>query len=736
MLLGACVGALAGLGCDGATPAPADATVDVVRDATTALDEAFDATPDAVRVWVPDPFTPTPATRSYCGSTNDDAVEARITAALAALTLEEKLAMMAGAAVVPLDRRWRVPGNDRLGLPGLGMLDGPRGVSAFLHVPSTVFPVAMMRGATWDPALETRVGAALAQEIRSVGADTVLAPTMNILRHPRWGRAQETYSEDTEHLGTMAAAFIRGVQSQGVLASAKHLAAYSIENTRHRVDVAVDERTLREVYLPQFRRAVQEANVASVMSAYNRVNGAWCDESAFLLNQVLRGEWGFAGFVESDWVLGTHGDVTSLRAGLDIEMPVPLHFRALGPAVRNGSLSEHEVDAALRHILRAQLCYGLDARPHVSDDPSLRNTPEHVALAREVAQRGMVLLKNDAVRGAPALPLGPSVHDVVVLGRNATRANLGDLGSSNVTPSTVVTAVDGLSMRAGVTVHAFDGTALDAAATTAVRAADAVVIVTGMDADDEGEAVVGAGDRASLALPAGERALIQAATALNPRVVVVLEGGAAILTHGWRDAVPAVVFAFYPGAQGGLALADVLFGDAAPSGRLPFSIPEQESDLPPFDDTSDHVTYGFLHGYRHLGSNGVAPAHAFGAGLSYTSFAYANPGVSQSAIHVGDLVDVRVDVTNTGTRRALETVQVYVHARASSVPRAPRDLRGFTQVDVAAGATVTAHVSLRVDDLRYWDASAHAWVLEPGTYDVIAAHDSVADGVRTTLQAQ
>jgi len=708
--------------------------------ALAACDDAPQENPmDTRRPHVAEAFTPTASTRAYCGSADADAIEARITALLSALTPAEKVDLMHGHTLGLVDRSWEVPGNEAHRIPGLHMLDGPRGLSAFTEVPATAFPVAMMRGATWDPSLERRVGEAIAEEVRSIGVDVLLAPTMNILRHPRWGRAQETYSEDTHHLGSMAVAFIEGVQSRGVLASAKHFAANSIEDSRHRVDVRLDERTLREVYLPHFRRAVVDARVASVMSAYNKVNGRWSDQSAHLLTDILRGEWGFSGFVESDWILGTHGHVDSVRAGLDIEMPIGLHFSHLTAAIEAGEISEREIDASLRRTLRARLCYGLDARPRVADDPSRRLTPEHLSLAREVARRGMVLLRNEPSRGAPALPLdGSTLHRLVVLGRNADVENLGDHGSSNVQSAQVVTALAGLRARAGagVTVTHLAGATLDEAGQRAVREADAVVVVTGLQAGDEGEAEVGAGDRDGLSLPAGEVGLIRAAAALNERVVVVLEGGAAILTSGWRDEVEAVLMAFYPGAMGGHALADVLFGDAAPSGRLPFSIPEREADLVPFDNASDEVSYGYFHGYRQLARDGVAAAHPFGSGLSYTTFAYSELSLSATTVRSGQTLTASVTVTNRGAARAIETPQLYVSARASRVERSPRDLRAFAQVELAPGASERVTLSVRVDDLSYWDTASSAWVLEPIAYDVVVAPDAAAEGLRATVRAE
>ncbi|MBL8945992.1 MAG: glycoside hydrolase family 3 protein, partial [Myxococcales bacterium] len=268
----------------------------------------------------------------YCGD-DSAAIEARITDVLAALDVPAKVAMMHGVGLLPTAGAWAVAGNVEQGIPGLHMLDGPRGVSKVSGETATVFPVGMMRGATWDPALEREVGAAMGREVRSVGADVLLAPTMNLLRHPRWGRAQETYGEDTAHVGAMASAFIEGVQSERVIATAKHFAANSIEDTRFDVDVTLDDRTLHEVYLPHFRRAVQDANVGAVMTAYNSVNGQHCDVNPTLLRDTLRGQWGFAGFVMSDWVQGTHGDVEAVRAGLDVEMPSGANFGRLDDAV-------------------------------------------------------------------------------------------------------------------------------------------------------------------------------------------------------------------------------------------------------------------------------------------------------------------------------------------------------------------------------------------------------------------
>ena len=679
------------------------------------------------RNYEPDPFEPTDATRAYCPADDVEAIEARITEMLRTLTVAEKVSLMHGARVAPRDGVWRVEGNEGVGLPGLSMLDGPRGLSAFADKNGTAFPVAILRGATWDPELEERVGAAMGRELASAGANVLLAPTLNLVSHPRWGRSQETYSEDTHHMGTMGVAFIRGVQSEGVMASAKHYAANNIEDTRHDVDVQIDERTLREVYLPQFRRAVQEAQVASVMSAYNSVNGDWADQSAPLLRDILKGEWAFQGFVESDWILGTHGSAESVSAGLDIEMPARNRFRTLAREVEDGTLEERALDDAVRRIARAQLCYELPPHEPV-DDPSARETSEHLALAREVARRGLVLLQNETVGGEPALPLDPA-GSYVLTGPLAEVDNTGDEGSSSVLPTDVVNAFEGLSARADVTLVADPS-----ADPGAVSAADAVIVVVGLVAEDEGEASVGAGDRDSLDLPPAHAALIAEVAALSDRVIVVLEGSGPLLVDGLLGDVEAVLWAGYPGSEGGEALADVIYGDHAPSGRLPVSWPRAEADLPPFDNVSETVTYGYLHGYRHLAAEGTDPLFPFGFGLSYTTFSFDAIRLARAELAEGETVAVEVDVTNTGDADAFTTVQLYAAMPDSSVMRAPFDLRAFATVEVGAGETATATLTLDARDLAHWDGEG--WTLEPGDVLLQAGPDSASRPLEATLSVR
>ncbi|MCB9780776.1 MAG: beta-glucosidase [Alphaproteobacteria bacterium] len=649
---------------------------------------------------------------AYCLHADADDVEARIDALLPQLSLDEKARLMRGDGYTADGGIWRASGDEAVGIPGIHSVDGPRGVSQGVG-PATAFPVASMRGATWDPALERRVGQAIGAETRAWGANTLLAPTINILMHPRWGRAQESYGEDPLLVGDMGVAFIEGAQEH-VLATAKHFAANNIEDTRFSVDAVVDERTLREIYLPQFRRAAQDAHAAAFMSAYNRVNGAWASESVPLLDEILRQEWGYPGFVMSDWIFGTHDTLPAIEAGLDLEMPAEKIYGApLADAVRDGLVDEARLDLAIRRLLRAQLCHAMDVDPPVVD-ATVPESAAHLALAREVAERGMVLLKNDGA----VLPVDrDAAPDVVVIGRLADVENIGDLGSSAVAPTEVMTAWEGLSGAAGAaTLSLVPGALADAADRDRVAAADVVIAVVGFDRDDEGEGTISAGDREGLALSEADRALLADAGGLTDALVVVLEGSGPVTMDPWLADAQAVLMAFYPGARGGEALAGVVYGDVNPSGRLPMVFPAAESDLPPFDNVSDEVVYAVAHGYRHLDREGLAPLFAMGFGLSYTTWSLQDAAVDRSTAGPGDVLTLTVDVGNTGARDGRLTVQVYAEAPDTPDRRYLSELRAHGQLDVAAGGTGTLTLTLPVDALAHYDVDAGAWVVQDGDW--------------------
>jgi beta-glucosidase len=653
-----------------------------------------------------------PADASFC---RDDvaAVERRVDDILALMTIDEKVDQMHGSGFS--DGAWRTPDNPHLGIPGFAMIDGPRGVQ-LLAGDATSFPVAMARGATWDVALEERVGDAIGTEARAKGASVLLAPTLNLLRHPRWGRAQETYGEDPLHLGRMGVAFIRGAQRH-VIATAKHYALNSIEDTRLVVDVRVDERALREVYLPQFRMAVQEGHVAAVMAAYNRVNGQYCAENYHLLHEILDDDWGFAGFVMSDWFVGTRSTLLSAWAGLDIEMPVPVYYDdTLTAAVEGEAIPLWVIDDAVRRILRTKLCFRLDSDPPQLD-PAQVQSPAHLDLALEVARKSIVLLKN----AGGSLPLDDA-GSIAVVGDQAATASLGDAGSSVVTPSFAISPLDGIRARAReATVLPVAGPPLAADDRAIVAAADAAVVVVSLNSEDEGEGDREGGDRFGLGLRPEQDALIAAVAALNPRTIVVLEGGSAI-TMPWANEVEAILMAWYAGQLGGEALADILFGDVNPSGRLPLSFPRRESDLPPFDNRHLTVRYGYFHGYRWLDHHGIAPLFPFGFGLSYTTFGLTSLALSSATMPPDGRVQASVDVANTGGMAGDTVVQLYVTQPGTD--RAARVLRDFARVSLEPGETRTITLGVAAADLASWDSARRGWVVEPGAYELCVGSSS------------
>lgn len=643
-------------------------------------------------------------------------LEDRVEALLSLLTLEEKVAQMHGDSALNSGGLNFMRDNPRLGIPGFRMVDGMRGVGAATG-PATSFPVGSARGATFDLELERQVGEAIGAEARARGANVLLAPTINLVRHPRWGRAQESYGEDTFHVGSLAAVFVQGVQ-QHVIASAKHFAANSIEDSRFMVDVTLDERTLREVYLPHFKRAVS-AGVGSIMSAYNLVNGVHCGENVHLLHDILKGEWGFDGFVVSDWLLGTTSTVPSVLAGLDIEMPdANFYGQPLLDALNTGVLPTSAVDQSVRRILRDKVRFGIiDGKPAL--DPALTiASPAHIALARRVETEAAVLLKND---GTLPLAARPGVR-IVVLGALADRANLGDTGSSQTQSSYVVTPLAGLMANArGATITpvATDTPAPEQLAQ--LDGADAVVVVVGLDARNEGEGAIAAGDRRSLALSPVHEQLVNSALAHNAHTVVVLEGSGPSLVEGFVERASALLLAWYPGLEGGNALADLLFGDKSPSGRLPVSFPRAESQLPTFVNDQPHVSYGLLHGYRYLDAAGSEPRFPFGFGLGYTTFSLAALTLGPP---LNGVVEARVDVSNTGARDGEHVVQLYVSYPGSRVERAPRELKAFQRVSLKRGETRSVTLSFAVADLAYWDVVTSAFVVEPLTYTVAVGSSS------------
>ncbi len=633
-------------------------------------------------------------------------LEASTAQLLAKLTLDEKLELLAGAPIsfgrlrASMRRYNATPivagALPRLGIPGVRFTDGPRGV---VVRSSTAFPVAIARGATFDPDLEARIGDAIGVEARTQGANLFAGVCINLLRHPAWGRAQETYGEDTHLLGAMGAALVRGVQRH-LMACVKHYAVNSIENSRFWVDVAIDERTLRDLYLPHFRACV-DVGAACVMSAYNKMNGTFCGHHPLLLRDILKDEWGFEGFVMSDFLFGVRDARAAMAGGQDLEMPYRFRFRALARLVRRGTVTAARIDDSVRRILRQQIRFA-----HVGEPERYRQdaiaSEAHRALAREAAEKSMVLLRNEplAETAAPLLPLpaDPSLR-IALFGRLATKEMIGDHGSSRVYPPHVVTVAQGLQALAAESGWQIgDVTGLGAEQATGPAAlADVCVVVVGSSHRDEGEFMIThGGDRSSLRLRAADEALIARVARANPRTVVVLIGGSAFVTERWRAKVPAILMAWYPGMEGGHAIARVLAGLVDPSGRLPMTWPAHEAELPPFARWTRRVAYGPLHGYRLAEAARLAPAYWFGFGLSYTSFGLGNAVREQD----GEDLVVRVPVWNGGQRDGVTVVQLYAEQRLGSDRLARRTLCGFHRVALAAAEERTIEIRIGGAALR------------------------------------
>jgi beta-glucosidase len=682
-------------------------------------------------------------------------IEVTVEAILAAATLEEKVAMMSGKgffrAMKEDKMRWGArpyragAGCERLGVPTLWFTDGPRGVA---RGSSTCFPVTMARGASWDRDLERRVGEVIGIEARAGGCNLSGAVCVNLLRHPGWGRAQETYGEDPYHMGELGAALAQGIQSHNVIATVKHFALNSIENARFKVDVRIDDRTLREVYLPHFKR-ILDAGCASVMSAYNKMNGEYCGQHHELLTKILRDEWGFDGFVHSDWILGVYQPYGA-AAGLDIENPEPVHFgKRLVDAVTAGQIAPDVVTTACRRILRTLYRFLCAEDPLASYPPELMAAPAHAALAREVAEKSAVLLKNSGV-----LPLKKSAR-VAIFGRLADKKNTGDNGSSRVDAPYVVTALAGLRDYLNMAQLECSGDESDGAAAARVAAGfDAAIIVVGLTAVEEGEFIPGnmgapegaapadagggsgalgaafdrGGDRTILTLPEDQIALIKAVSAANRNTIVVLVAGSAILVSEWAPDVGAILQTFYAGMEGGSALARLLYGEVSPSGKLPFTVAMRESDYPFFDKNADHIEYGPLHGYTLFSAEQKTPQFAFGFGLSYAQFTYRALNVRRLA----DGLDVSVAVTNSGAVVADEIAQLYLGFPGKVVVRPEKLLRGFARLSLSPGETGFARFHVPEADLQYWDSAAKIWRLEPGRTRIFAGPNSRDKDLLTT----
>ncbi|HEV2328116.1 MAG TPA: glycoside hydrolase family 3 C-terminal domain-containing protein [Verrucomicrobiae bacterium] len=637
------------------------------------------------------------------------------------MTLQEKITELHGIHD-PVHQRY-VPPIPRLGIPGFRIANGPAGVGPgdeHHQLAATALPAPILLASTWDPDLARDYGVIIGLEAKALNDDLLEGPDINIARVPQNGRTFEAFGEDPYLVGRMAVAEIQGIQSQGEIANVKHYAANNQETERFTINEIVGERALREIYLPAFEASVKEGHVASVMSAYPKVNGQYCCQNDILENKILKKQWGFQGFITSDFG-AVHSTAPSAMAGLDLEMPTGKYFGdALAAAVQSGKVPLSVIDDKLVRRFRTMMQFGLFDQP-----AGLKPIPEYEdgQKALKIAEEGMVLLKNDH----DTLPLDANkVYNIALIGPYAIEAMTGGQGSSHVRPLYSVSPEQGIEKRAGsmARVRIADGSDIPKAVSLAASS-DLAILMVG-DSETEGK------DH-PITLHGNQDELIEAVAAANPHTVVVLKSGSAVLMP-WVDKVPAILEAWYPGEEDGNAVAAVLFGDVNPSGKLPMTFPKQLADLPAnttqqYPGMNGEVDYseGIFVGYRHYDAEHIQPLFPFGYGLSYTTFGFSNLSITPGNVKNTDpfTVSVDFDVTNTGKRAGEEVAQLYVGLPATTrMPQPPEQLKRFAKILLQPGETRHVHFELDKQAMSCWNDRRHKWAVEAGPYHIMIGPSS------------
>jgi beta-glucosidase len=677
--------------------------------------------------------------------------EARVEDLLGRLTLEEKIGFLHG------DTKFSTAPIPRLGIPTRWIDDGPHGVREDINLNdwnpagrtddyATYFPALSVLGSTWNTNLAYAYGEALGAESRERNKDIILSPIADIARTPLCGRIYEYFGEDPFLNARFSVNSIQGIQSQDVAACIKHFAGNNQEMGRATINMDMDDRTLREIYLPPFEAAIKEADVWAVMGAYTKFRGEHCAYSDYLINKILKGEWGYQGLVMSDWG-GTYDTHEAAVGGLDLEMGTLITGTEKGRPyneyyladpflddLRKGEYPMSLLDDKVRRNMRVMFA------THVFDTrkPGALNTPAHQATAQRIAEEGIVLLKNEG----NALPLDISkIKSVAVIGENAVRTNANGFFGAGVKTMHEITALQGIVNRAGdkVNVTYSVGYAKTKAgglnsnlverAVAAARQADVAIIVAGLNhsrfLDDEGW------DRKNLRLPYGQDELIRQVVQANPRTIVVLISGPVIEMDPWLNQVPAVLQAGYPGMEGGTAIARVLFGDVNPSGKLTCTYPKQLMDSPAhaldtYPGTNGTLFYkeGLLVGYRWFDTKNIEPLFPFGFGLSYTTFEYSNLKLVASEDTNAPLVTAEFDIANTGSRAGAEVAELYVHQANPSLPRPEKELKGFIKVSLKVGEKKTVSIPLNRDAFAFYDPAKNGWVAESDNFKILIGSSS------------
>lgn len=694
-------------------------------------------------------------------------IEERVEDALGRMTLDEKI------AVVHAQSKFSSPGVPRLGIPELWCTDGPHGIrpevlwdeweqAGWTNDSCTAYPALTALAATWNRDMAALYGRSIGEEARYREKDVLLGPGVNIYRTPLGGRNFEYMGEDPYLAGEMAVPYIKGVQEQGVAACVKHYALNNEETHRHTIDVDLDDRALYEIYLPAFRAAVERGGAWCVMGSYNLYRGQHGCHNARLLNDILKGEWGFDGAVISDWG-GTHSTVEAARNGLDIEygtwtdgltegagdaydrycMATP--YREM---ILNGELSKRELDDKVRRVLRLIFRTAMN-----TDKPfGSLSSEAHIEAARRIGGEGIVLLRNEG--GVLPVDAG-ACRRIAVIGENAVKMMTVGGGSSSLKVRHECSPLEGIARRAaldgievvyargyvGDVTGSYNGVEtgqnladdrseeeLIREAVDAARSSDMVIFVGGLNKSDHQDAE--GADRQSLDLPYAQNRLIEALAEANDRLAVVLVSGNAV-SMPWVERVPSVVEAWYLGSEAGNALADVLFGDVTPSGKLPFTFPVRLEDCPahagsqPFpNDGKTYYSEGIFVGYRGYERNAVPVLFPFGHGLSYTTFAYSDVRADRKSISPDEVLTLTVDVTNTGDRAGAEVVQLYIADRRSSLPRPLKELKGFSKVRLDAGRSATVTFTVDKSALSFYDDRTGEWVAEKGEFEALVGSSS------------
>jgi beta-glucosidase len=684
-------------------------------------------------------------------------VDATVAPLITALQPAEKLSMTngdpsncgpAGGYTCDFDGTGVAANGSHVAIPNFKMRDGPRGVHNLALGPTTTWAVAEARAAAFDDELETEVGRVQGHEMRSLKFDLSLAPVVNTLRHPAWARAQETYGEDPVVLGKLGAAFIRGLQ-ESVPACPKHYVGNDTDNNRANVITTMDEQTLRENYARPFQILVEESDPACIMAAYNGVDGQWSTANKHILTDILRTDWKWTGFVISDWwaTKSTPGfGVTAFNAGLDYEMPDSVAFGALPAALSAGQITQTRINEAATRMLNARIKFGqltaaYQGSPLTADPTNVQASKD---LARRTEEEGAVLLKNDGV-----LPLGPkgmltgtglaTAKTVLFLGPDAglpitnvhtanVASGLGDRGSSDIVPPYAISFINGL--KAHPTTAAAGITITQSANVADAAGKDVVIIPVSMAHEDEGEAYDGGADRADLRLNGAHpkhwatkpSALINsvATTAPNAKVVVLLMVGGAVIVEDWWMRAAAIVQTFYPGQEGGNALARLLYGDITFSGKLPFTVGMADADYPVFQNAGTTATTDYWHGYRKFENDKKTPRFWFGYGMSYNAYAYSNLQVlCSNGISATGRLAVQVTVTNNGKMPGDEIVQLYIGYPNSALRHPVKELKAYARVALMPGQSKDVQLFVNARDIAHWNQTANAWAIEKGMHQVL-----------------